>query len=268
MKRVLYTVYAYIFGNRIFLYFNKLLFQLSLRGMGILNHYNHTISGEKNFLNKILPKYNPNLIFDVGANVGNYTLAVLNKNKCNIYAFEPNPPTADRLSNNLAPFKQVQVIELGMSDIVGEADIFDRDEQESTSQASLYREVFVSTERKEIKSTKIKLTTIDTFCNEKNIDKISLLKIDTEGNEYRILQGSRQLISEKRIDIIHFEFNSMNIASRVYFKDFKMLLQEYNFYRLLPFSLLKIDYNNPIEYELFAFQNIIAIRKDIDKEKY
>jgi FkbM family methyltransferase len=240
---------------------------LSLRGMGISNHSNYKISGERHFLNKLLPKYSPTLIFDVGANVGNYTKAARAVNNCDVYAFEPNPPTTKRLIENTKHLTKVKAFELGFSDVSGETQIFDKMSQESSSQATLYSEVISDVYHSEIKSSTVQLETIDQFCIKENISKISLLKIDTEGNEYKILLGATSMLASNAIDIIHFEFNVMNITSRVFFKDFFKLLSNYNFYRLLPNSLLEINYTNPVEYEIFAFQNIIAVRKDIDKER-
>ena len=54
MRRVLYRVYAYIFGKKLFFNFNKFLFQLSLRGMGILNHETAYLTGESYWLKKYL----------------------------------------------------------------------------------------------------------------------------------------------------------------------------------------------------------------------
>lgn len=267
MKSFLYRVYSFFFANRASLYFNKLLFQLSLRGMGILNYSDYKISGEKNFLNKILPRYNPSLVFDVGANIGNYTKAVRAKNSCEIYSFEPNIPTAQQLLQNTNNLEKVKIFEFGFSDKSGKTEIYERDKEGCSSHATLYREVISDSYQSDMKHTTISLSTLDEFCEKERISKISLLKIDTEGNEYKILLGASNLLSKNAIDIIHFEFNVMNISSRVFFKDFFKILTNYNLYRLLPNSLLKISYHNPVEYEIFAFQNIIAIRKDIDKER-
>jgi len=46
------------------------------------------------------------------------------------------------------------------------------------------------------------------------------------------------------------------------------ILDKFNFYRLLPNSLLPLNNYRAITYELFAFQNIIAIKKDIDLKTY
>lgn len=92
------------------------------------------------------------------------------------------------------------------------------------------------------------------------IDYIDLLKIDAEGNELEILKGSSNLLKEGRIGYIFFEFNEMNIISRVFFRDFYKLLSNYEIYRLLPKGLILLK-DCPVETELFAFQNILAMNK-------
>jgi hypothetical protein len=71
-----------------------------------------------------------------------------------------------------------------------------------------------------------------------------------------------ELLQENRIDIIQFEFGEMNIASRVFFKDFYDLLSgQYHLYRLLPNGLLPLEPYNARRHEIFIYQNIIAINR-------
>jgi hypothetical protein len=53
----------------------------------------------------------------------------------------------------------------------------------------------------------------------------------------------------------------MNVSSRTYFRDFWNLLPNYNFYRLLPDGMVKIERYSPVFCEIFAYQNIVAILK-------
>ena len=52
------------------------------------------------------------------------------------------------------------------------------------------------------------------------LERLNLLKIDAEGNEYKILLGAKQALQANIIDVIQFEFNEMNVISRVFMKDF------------------------------------------------
>ena len=95
------------------------------------------------------------------------------------------------------------------------------------------------------------------------IDRISLLKIDTEGTEYDVLMGGKETLKQGKIDIIQFEFNEMNVYSRTFMKDFVEILPKYEFFRLMPYGLYPMGEYRPSTWEIFAFQNIAAIRKDI-----
>lgn len=53
----------------------------------------------------------------------------------------------------------------------------------------------------------------------------------------------------------------MNVASRVFFRDFIEHLPNYELYRLLPDGDVKITRYVPHQCELFAYQNIIAYLK-------
>lgn len=105
--------------------------------------------------------------------------------------------------------------------------------------------------------------TLDEFCSERGIDKIDLLKIDTEGNELSCLLGAKELLERGAIGAIHFEFNEMNAVSHATFKDFWDLLDGYDFARLLPGGrLLPITKYSPLQCEIYAYQNIVAVRRN------
>lgn len=261
---VFYKTYALLFARKSLAKFNKAIVEIGLRGLGVNNHHNYTVTGEKFFLHKELKKYTINTIFDVGANEGNYAKFFLGDKTKTIYCFEPSEVTFNLLKKNISS-SNVKLIHTGLSNEIGTATFYDYQEKESSSHATLYKEVIAELREKEVQKIEITLTTLDKYVTENNISHINLLKIDTEGNEYKILEGAKNTLLENKIDIIQMEFNEMNIYSRVFLKDFVTLLPQYNLYRLLPYSLLPITYKRPLEYELFAFQNIIAIRKEIDK---
>ena len=73
----IYYFYARIFSRNIFSRINNLLFNLSLRGLGIYNYQNMNISGEVSFLKKYIKSLPDPIIFDIGANKGDYALEIL-----------------------------------------------------------------------------------------------------------------------------------------------------------------------------------------------
>ena len=53
-------------------------------------------------------------------------------------------------------------------------------------------------------------STIDEFCQKENIEKIDLLKIDTEGHEEHVLKGAYKTL-KKIIDVIYVEVSDKKI---------------------------------------------------------
>lgn len=56
------------------------------------------------------------------------------------------------------------------------------------------------------KTVTVPVTTVDAYCEERNIDAIDILKIDVQGHEYRVLQGARDLLSRGGIKLVYFEY--------------------------------------------------------------
>lgn len=252
-----YRLYAVIFARRIFVPLHKFLFNLSIRGLGILNYQTVSLSGERYFLAKTLKdKFSP-IIFDVGANIGNYTSMIRDFSpKAIIYCFEPHPLNLVKLRN-----KQelcAKVIGCAVGECSGYMELFDYADDDGSSHASVYREVIEEIHCSYSVSHTVEVITLDEYCIANNIQHIDLLKIDTEGHELAVLSGAKNLISDQRIDIIHFEFNEMNIISRVFLRDFCSLLKGFTFYRLLPKGWIPLKCNGLDE--IFAFQNIVAVR--------
>lgn len=57
-----------------------------------------------------------------------------------------------------------------------------------------------------LKANKVPCKKLDTLFKELNLDHIDYLKIDTEGAEYKIISGSRELLRDKKIRFIQFEY--------------------------------------------------------------
>lgn len=263
MKDLLFKIYPRLFAKSYFRKWNFLLFRLGLSGMGVLNYHNFKQSGEYSFLKKVIKNYKITTIFDVGANEGKYSKTAVKLGfQGDIFCFEPHPVTFKSLKKNLKSLP-VHLFNFGFSNRTQTAKIYDYGQPEGSSKASLFEEILQKKSQKVV-AHEVTIHTIDDFL-EGNEIKIGLLKVDTEGNEFNILSGAKKALNDKRIDIIQFEFDNMNIVSRVFLKDFCELLFNFNLYRLLPNSLLKFDYD-PLTSEIFAFQNIVAIRKDFDKE--
>jgi len=245
---------------------NMDLMNAAYRSIGIDNVEDLDISGEhffiKTILKDILKKNKDLLFFDVGANIGDYSI-ILQQNFQNsrIYSFEPHPETFKKLESNTSNFNNIECYNFGMSSIPEFLKLYE-DKNLHSGLCSVYRDVFNKYESIDVSTFDVKLDTIDLFSKNKLIQKINFLKIDTEGHEFKCMEGAKGMIENGNIDVIQFEFNHMNSISRIFVKDFEELLENFSLFRLNTNSLIPLKKNGSNEY--FAFQNIIAINKNLN----
>jgi FkbM family methyltransferase len=259
MSHPFYRFYNIFFSRKVFYPFNRFLFKLSLRGLGIYNYEDQRASGEKTFLERTAKQLE--VVFDVGGNVGNYAKEIKRLNmRCRVYSFEPHPAAYQRLAV-VAKQHVFEAFNFGFGKENGRQSLYDYNNSSFSSHASIYPAVIKDIHKGEPVNYEIEIRTIDAFVEEYGIETIDLLKIDTEGSEYDILLGASNVIEEKKVKLIHFEFNEMNVLSRVFFRDFYYLLRDFALFRMLRDGLLHFHEYRPIENELFAYQNILAIHK-------
>jgi FkbM family methyltransferase len=251
------ALYRYIFARKIFFRFNKLIYQMSLHGMGILNYKDDIQSGEDFFMRGLDLAKN-GVIMDVGANIGEYGASLRSRHRnIRIICFEPHPFTFLKLEKNLRGLN-IEAHNLGVGASEGSFTLYDYADNDGSEHASLHRGVIEQIHKGSAVEHQVKVVSLDDFAVHERVERIALLKIDTEGHEFEVLRGATRLLKNGKIDIIHFEFNEMNVVSGVFFKNIWDFLPQYNFYRMLPDGLVQIKNYNPVFCEIFAYQNIVA----------
>ncbi len=266
MKNFIYSAYLFVFARPFFRKWNELLLRFGMKGLGLLNHQSFEASGEAFLLKTILKKYRPKNIFDVGANEGDYAQACLKMGyQGAIFCFEPQPKTFARLQRKFAAQPNVQCINKGLSAQTQTAIIYDHAHSEGSEHATLYADTISQTHKSEIQTTEIQLVSFDQWAETQQFETVDFLKIDIEGHELAALQGAKKWIDSQKIAIMQIEFGETNIASRTFFRDIRSLLAAHSrLYRLLPKGVLEMNFGNEYLHELFAFQNLVAVRKDIN----
>lgn len=252
-----------IVGKSKFQSFFNSLFHFSLQGMNIGEGTFVDSSGElfalKYVSRKLIGVQHP-VVFDVGANVGDYAKMLVkefNKNST-IYCFEPAGLTYKDLISNTNQFENVHSFNIGLGSKEGEMTLY-VDSSESLI-SSVYKRRLDHFEMEMDKTETIKVETIDSFCLNNAIAHINFLKVDVEGHELKVFDGAKKMISAKKIDYIQFEFGGCNIDSRTYFQDFYYFFKDkYQIYRIVKDGLVKIeDYKE--SYETFITTNYLAIK--------
>jgi FkbM family methyltransferase len=226
--------------------------------MGVLNYWSQSASGESHFLAAALGKKRQPIVLDVGANIGDYSRAVLAINaSAVIHAFEPSSVACEKLKS-LGRKNNVTVVNSAVGSEQGQLTLYDYEGATGSTHASAHREVIEKLHGGQAQGEKVLVQRLDSYLEKNGIERVDLLKIDTEGLEYDVLVGLGRYLENGTVQVIQLEFNEMNVMSRRFFNDFWDLLKDYELYRLLPKGQLKIDAYSPLYCEIFAYQNLVA----------
>ena len=144
------------------------------------------------------PSFKPKLIFDVGANLGQSTTSFLTHfPDSRIQCFEPASATFEALSRTFGADSRVSLNQLALDNREQEAR-FLAVKQSAGNRILRNDETFAETET-------VQTMRGDRFCTEHGIHAIDILKIDTEGNDLRVLVGFAGSLQERQITYIQVE---------------------------------------------------------------
>lgn len=172
---------------------------------------------ENSYLRKILFEWNEgiigkktanNVVLDIGANIGNHTLFFLKEAMAaKVFCFEPIADTFNILKKNIeinSLTKQAELLNLGVGAEEGKASISHYDSS-NIGNTSLTPDA----------KGKIQIISIDSLDIQ---DSISLIKIDVEGLEKSVMEGSIQTIKRHRpyimIEIRNENYEEINCLFR------------------------------------------------------
>ncbi|MDN3507381.1 MAG: FkbM family methyltransferase, partial [Simkaniaceae bacterium] len=196
------------------------------------------VNGEKLFLDSFVQ--NAMVVFDVGANKGDWTDTVIKTEKTGlqIHLFEPIPDLRDVLNKRFKS-SALHVNSLALSNEEGLIEFYvypARLQLSSFYDREVLKSGFIS------EKIYVKMGTLDQYCLNNHINNIDLLKLDVEGAEWKVLTGSKRMISENRIGCVYFEYGGANVDSATTLKQiYKFLkMNGYEVYRLYSKGMLHI----------------------------
>ena len=149
-------------------------------------------------------------VLDIGANVGQTALSYLTEfPKAAIFSFEPDPESYQKLAAAIAPHSKARAYNVALGRETGSAKLFrfKFDQTNSLLPKARGAEQYVADAEylADIGQVSVEVSTLDAFCGEHNIEKIDLLKIDTQGYELEVLNGALGLLRSAAISLIYIE---------------------------------------------------------------
>jgi FkbM family methyltransferase len=204
----------------------------------------------------------PLICFDVGANVGLWSKALLRQAQAHgvnvrVHAFEPCSETFAVLNNNLNGNGAAQkfiAVKKGCSDRVGHATL------NIVAPGCCGVNSIVAGKRFPVQaSEEVELTTVDAYCEQAGITSVRLLKVDAEGHDLAVIKGASSMLSRGAVDIIQFEYNQSWIDARNFLRDAFDLLESFG-YRLGKVTRRGVEFYQRWSWELETFSegNYIA----------
>lgn len=200
-----------------------------------------------------------NTIFDVGANVGTWSIeAARIFPEARVHAFEVVPATAAQLKIETAGATNITVNACGLSDREGDVTaLVDASASWLSSIAPGTRDIHGDN----FTPTACSVTTGDAYCRSHRIDRIDLLKLDVEGAEASVLDGFRSMLADGRVSMIQFEYGMTNIYTKFLLIDFYRLLgRGYAIGKLFPDGVRFKSYKP--EDEDLRGPNFVAVREN------
>ena len=178
----------------------------------------------KSFYKSVPINLNSPVILDVGANKGqsiDFFRSVYPT--CVIYAFEPNPRLFTALEKKYCDFKNIHLINKGVSNANGVLEL----KETVTDETSTFEELNYDSSYLKMKSTilgvepkdivlktyQVEVIKLSDFITENKLNEIHAIKIDTEGHELKCLMG---LFSNTNPTIKYIQLESHN--DDMYFK--------------------------------------------------
>jgi FkbM family methyltransferase len=168
------------------------------------------------------------IIFDIGANVGQ-TIATIRRTFDDpvVHAFEPSPKCFKILQMEFQGKAHLNQCAVGAQ--IGEQEFR---EAGSSVMSSLLDPAAHGWNGKGwndvVSRYPVKVTTIDSYCAERKIDRIDVLKTDTQGYDLQVLKGARKMLGS--IKFIYVEMNLIEMyEGQASFDDLYRFLSDHNF---------------------------------------
>ncbi len=222
-----------------------------------------TASGETLVMSRLI--FADDVVFDVGANSGQWTKQLLDVHKdVSIHAFEPSRTTYEQFTARM----KTLLLDSHASKIIPNNLALGRSEEtrvfhhypENSTMSTLYRRSEKAVGAIQTIKEEIETITLDSYCARNGVPHVNFLKIDVEGAELDVLRGSSRMLKEGRIDFVQFEYGGTYLDAGT------TLRQAFDYFHEFDYHLFLISANG-LQYipsfnqglENYQYGNFLAV---------
>jgi FkbM family methyltransferase len=193
------------------------------------------------------------MILDVGANEGQ-SIARFKKTfpSSIIHSFEPGRVAFQRLSEGAQAYTGVHLWNCAVGASAGKRVFFENTNTDMSSFFTLSSAGWGQVEGESL----VEMTTIDEFLKTNGIEKVDILKSDTQGYDYEVLKGAEEAMQASRIGLIYFEFIFSDMYEKLppFDRVFRHLIDR-------NFALVSM-YDFRHQNELASFADMLFVNRD------
>lgn len=200
----------------------------------------------------------PLTLMDVGAHHGEWTseareCLARHHRAGTTHSFEPTPSTFEHLTRRFSGDASIRIVPRALSEHPGQLTFHVVADMNGTN--SLVPGLASH-------PIQVDVTTVDQFLADQGIERVTLLKTDTEGNDLAVLRGGARSLAEGRIDAWQFEYNHRWIHARAFLRDVFELIagKPYVIGKVFQNGIELYDAWHP-ELERYFETNFVLIRK-------
>ena len=192
--------------------------------------------------------FNPKTVFDIGAYEGQFALLIKKIWKdANVVCFEPLSDKIGVLNKVSSKYGDIKVIE----GLVGEENKYINFNEAETASSCLSEQ-----HEQGFSVTQKKMNTLTNYIKKYNLSVSDLLKIDTQGYEFQVLQGASEVLDD--IQVILAELNFLDIH-----KDISLaaeVIQFLNSHNFVIYDIAEI-HRRPLDKAIWQ-TDFIFVKKD------
>jgi FkbM family methyltransferase len=220
---------------------------------GLADGLDPTHNGEERFAALCGPR--SRVVIDVGANVGDWSAAILARaaDDARAVLFEPSLAARGKLDSRFRADPRVEIVASAVADRPGRTTFYEEPDAGETSSLLAQETSGEATPRE------VEVTTLDEELATRGIRHVDFLKIDAEGYDLHVLRGVERHLADQAVAVLQFEYNRPWLFARSTLGEALRLLESHRY----EVYLLRRDGLHPFDYErareFFGYANFVAL---------